>query len=220
MTEQYVVEIPSDETLNARVNGLTFTEFKTLTDEQVRDVAKEMHDRHDEVLRAQVADPEWMSGQKPSSQGSWDNLAETFQFTQFSSWRRHGVPDRNVSREDLRGYMSDLVAARKQADPNYGKLQPEQYEDLPETVDRAIEGVFDYFYHMRAPFEYPYIDVYSLGSTLGIEAPVVAELTNRNVLREIGNQAMVGVTYILAEPYQSHWFVRAVEAWNQSVDAE
>jgi len=198
MTEIYDTSIPRPEELNETLRGMTFEEFKALSDDDVRALSEQ-------ILAEQLEHTTLFDDEADHA------LSEALAWHNFSTWRKYGIPDRNVSQAELRERMSDLTQVRQRADPDYGTLRPEQLEGLPDRERQIIEGVFDYLAFMVPVYEPAVVTDRTLFDELEVEKEDITALLGRGVLTAIGMNSLSGNEYLLEGSYYAHWLVERVD---------
>jgi hypothetical protein len=210
MGEQFVNTVPTEEELGITVRGVTWEEFRGYTDEQVRELQRALAATVLEDMDQEAACPPMTEEDHEAADAArWVTLGEALNFAQFVDWRRHGVPDRAVTLDELEGHLRFLVEERMVAsmiagEAMYGRLPPE-YERLPEQARAATYSLFAYFNEFREPYEQLWVDDESLYDTIGLEAEEIAELIVRDILEPLGDNPAVNRTYLLSRPYYEYW---------------
>jgi hypothetical protein len=212
MREELLAEVPSAEQLADTFMGYTWEQFKALSDEEIATIGKAYFDEAMAATEAPIKKgTEWTEEELTAQDEThWEYTKGALVFNRFADWRRHGIPDRNVTRSDVMEYIGDLIRARVEADPTYGRLTPEQSKLLPDHVRRLIGHVLGYFNEMRDPFDYYTIDDYSLSVTLGFESTDIAKLVENQVLQQVGTDPIANNVYLLTEPYYNYWLRRTL----------
>lgn len=107
--------------------------------------------------------------------------------------RKYGVPDRELTEQEIRENLRQYVDYRVEAEPGWGDL-PEDFEELDERERQAVGAVFQYFDgSVRSLAEHPTVDSYSLYRTLGLEEEDTVALVGNKVLKFVDtNESPVG----------------------------
>lgn len=111
MSELYF-QAPTSEEQSATYRGMTFKQFRQLSDGEVAQLRLQERDEFLTVCEAHgLFSDEW-------------NVATTKleTFSNFKEWRRHGVPDRDMSYEEWDERVAHYVDIRRTADSAYGTL--------------------------------------------------------------------------------------------------
>jgi hypothetical protein len=180
--------------------GLGFETFRKLTDEEVQ-------------LLHTAAEVVWQAG--PVAEGGVHTPAaialmrENMVLGRFTRWRFGGVPDREVTQDDIKAYLRDYVSACRESDPDFGNLPPEIAEwDIRER--EGVYWIFDYLQYQdhTKPLT---IDTYSLAN-LQFEATDIDNLVRRGVLELLGSylapDRVEYDVYALNSPYRDHLLVQ------------
>lgn len=213
MERRPLTEIPTEDELNETFQGMTFEEFKGLSDEEVEKIISrwKAEDKPDAITdgNGKVTNDEY-----------WVTFNETFTLSRFNTWRQYGVPDRNVTYDEVLGHLETMVEYRKDKDPDYGGLKPEQFQNLPQEDRQTIAHLFDYFFEMREPYVSCVIDDYSLFRTLGFEEADVERINELKILEHVTVSPLVGNVYELAQPYYDCWLVQILTERNSDASQE
>lgn len=206
MSENYVTQIPSSEELNAEYRGIAWQDFINLTDDQVNQLLQE---REAELLQKieSLPNPTALVDVNDLDSEFWITHREVRVFENFTTWKKYGIPDRNVTYDELMVRMEDSVRSLLSNDPDFGLLNNDQYSKLTEKDKAMIHNLYSYFDTMRDPFEYLVIDDYSLYETLGMQKADVESLLTNQVLQHIGESPLVANLYMLTEPFYDGWLV-------------
>lgn len=114
MTEYYFTA-PTDDEKNATYGDTSFDEFKQLSDEEIQQQRLKLHDKFRDIR-----------GDDPD----FDEFCETVAtFGRFCRWRKHGVPDRDMTKEEFSQHMQLYAAERRKRDPNYDEI-PDRFAAL------------------------------------------------------------------------------------------
>jgi len=209
MNIEYDTAIPTDEALGRTLRGMTFDKFKVLDNEGVEDLQQQLL----ESIHAKAAKSEYTV---PDADGRLrlpdfvDEYEELSTFRDFYMWKTYGVPDRNLTRDDVIDYMADLVAARQERNVEYGRLTRGQVAALPQDASAALGPLLRYFLDRRRAYEYPDVDSSTLLDTLELDPLQVAKLVASNVLTQF-DPIRAPHVYELQSPYYDHWLVGAVQ---------
>lgn len=133
MTELFF-KAPSEDELSSGYYGLSFDEFKMLSDEDV------------ETLRQQ-ARSKWLEACENSTgfedEAWWAARKQVDRFVQFMDWRVHGVPDRDISKKEFLERMYHYADTRREANPEYGQLSVEDFSHLTDSEHELTGWVFE-----------------------------------------------------------------------------
>ena len=207
MSERVDTARPSQADFDQEVEGLNWERFQQLPDAEVTAIQRRLARRALTTFGEPTPDATDEVALDQHDRALMDHWSEAVTFRQFLDWRRYGIPDRDVMREDVVQYMQDSVAARLVADPEYGQL-PAAFQQLSAIQRGAIREVFGYFLEMRAPYEYLVIDNYSLTQTIGLDKGHIESLVKHGVLSPVGEDPMAGDTYQLSGAYYDYWLAR------------
>ncbi len=186
---------------------MPFEQFKSLSDAEV------------EAVRGQVAagleqayfgTENLGPSQIPGAQAA---VQDSYTFREYMKRRKYGTPDREVSDDEVRAYVSDLMQSRRRQDADYGEA-PQDFDELPESLQYAAGHVLGYFAGMRDATAPASVDSYSLRSTIGLEPEEINALVDTGVLQPVDSYegpdgALYGM-YVLSRPYDTFWRARNI----------
>ncbi len=173
--------------IDRTILGVTFDEFKAYTDEQVA------------ALRERVLEEAQKA--REQDEDSLEGMSNAIALSDFRSWRKFGVPDREVTEWDVAQFMTSHIQAKLAADPDYGNLPTEYVEEYTDEQRQLVNGLSQYFAEMREPFEYLTLDDYSLGTTLGFSDEQIDWLTSEGILLPSETISFFGRRYTLSNAY-------------------
>lgn len=203
-----MVERPPEEELNATVNGLTFEQFKVLSDEEVQAAWDSYRQEFDEVNIGWPSEGETETPEAQAFFAAWDKGSV---LKNFMRWRIWGVPDRDMTHDEVMEYLGETVEAMRARDPEFG-AEPAGYKDLEDDEKRAVMFLFEYFDDHRAPYEPIGVDEYSLLQSLGFKEENVQALIDKGILEPTGSYTGLDLmeykTYGLAQQYATCWMAR------------
>ncbi len=207
MTEHYITKTPTQDELSAEYRGLNFDEFKMLSDKDI----KLLYLKHKSDNKQNLSDdPELLRayGSKIKDDEFLISLQEVATLKNFTNWRIYGVPDRDVSYEEIMGNLQLLVSRKQEEDSSFGALLPEHFDKLTDNERLVIDGLFQYFYTTKQAFEYMTIDEESLRGAVGLNEDDIHVLLNSEVILPLGRKPETRLTnYVLNEPYYSNFLV-------------
>lgn len=127
---EYYFTAPTDDERNATYDGMPFDEFKQLDDKKV------------DALRLQLR-KDWDTAYEQSAGDDtvWQTANETVQiFERFCKWRKHGVPDRDMTKEEFSQHMQHYANERRKSNPDYGR-RPDRFKKLSATEQVVADWV-------------------------------------------------------------------------------
>ncbi|MDB5163513.1 MAG: hypothetical protein JWS12_130 [Candidatus Saccharibacteria bacterium] len=134
----------------------------------------------------------------------------------YRKWKRYGKPDRDLDYEELQIRMEDCVANRLLADPNYGAYPEETWQQLADADKNLVFGILQYLWSMRALYDYPDIDTYSLGQFGDTAIESAQKLAKRGVLVKLGSYTDLGgferEDFSLNEELYAFWLKESVKS--------
>jgi hypothetical protein len=96
MSETYIDRAPTEEELSEQLLGVTFSDFQLMTDDKRTEFRDTVHAA--------------MSTESDDDIGQAWGYAHTFR--NFVTWRKFGIPDRDMSWEELQVRVTDTVFPR------------------------------------------------------------------------------------------------------------
>lgn len=188
-------QIPHPE---ATVLGYTLAEFRMLDDEQVQNV------------RMQLESSAWIAHDGLLSEAAIVGKL----FNQFVYYRRYGIPDKEVSDDDLALYMVDHIDSQVYANVRFG-MWPANHEMLSRDIRTIVETIIEYAASTHHPSEMPLLDTIVMTEHLAVPVEDIPELIGRQVLLALpeADTEDDGTEYTLGEPYYEHWLCRAAAGY-------
>ena len=117
---EFYFQAPTPEDRTATYKGMTFEQFRLLSDEEVAQLKLE---ERAEFLTA-IETNEFLSEE-------WDGAnTKLGTFSDFREWQRYGVPDRDMTYEEWDARVAHYVDIRRQTDPSYGTLTKDDIAHL------------------------------------------------------------------------------------------
>jgi hypothetical protein len=117
---EYYFEAPNNYEISNTYNGMTFDEFKQLDAETIQALQKQTYEEwYSAYAQAEGFDQHWFA-----------TLRKTETFYNFYEWRTHGIPDRDITKDEFVARMYHYVDSRRADDPHYGEVGCEDYDHL------------------------------------------------------------------------------------------
>ncbi|MDB5175449.1 MAG: hypothetical protein JWM81_307 [Candidatus Saccharibacteria bacterium] len=178
-------DLPTLERVQATYNGLTYNEFKVLSDEAV-DAIWDTH-RANDYSWLQMESEDEDSAQPVDETPAPSKKGDTLQ--DFTTWRRFGIPDQEVSRQDIEDYAIDAADARRAKNPEWGIIPGSHFEGWTKSSYTCVNAILNYCYRMRGLTQQPAIDTYSLYDTIGLSRKEIDTMIEKGVLNPMGDEA-------------------------------
>src|ERR1019366_6261527 len=121
----------------------------------------------------------------PEAHDFLDYFGQNMVLRNFLRWQHYGIPDRNVTRDEVMGHVAEIVYARLAREPAYGAA-PVDFKTLEEDEKKTVTSLFEYFDAMREPYEYIGIDENSLYNNMGFDHRDVEAMVVKGILEPIG----------------------------------
>lgn len=168
-----------------------FEGFKTLSNDEIEDLRLQINER---VMHKRFGSGANYSHNLPNG---WCAFSDARTFRSFQTRLRFGTPDVELEYDEIATYVTELVAYRKQQNPEYGEfpITPK----LSKAQDNHLYYIFNYLFQMRNITEQPYFDSYSLTQTIGSTRQMAKKLVAAEVLMEDDND------YGLTQPFFDYW---------------
>lgn len=202
MSKLYL-QAPSEAEVSATYKGMTFPEFKLLEDEAIERLRIQAREEFHELL---------------NGSGEMDSMFEEWRvFYDFCEWRRGGVPDRDMTKDEFLERVRHDIDMRRANDPEYGILSEADYDHLNATEREFIGFVIDEMWHSGTGYtDRPFVERAGNESDMAEQLGVTYDdLVEKGVLETYTEPADIicdqSVGYILAGRFADYVLVEAVQ---------
>jgi hypothetical protein len=131
--------------LEQTFRGMTFSEFRALSDDDEAELCARVAEAGIEQELARI-------GSGELDEGWFQESAERQLLVQWRYYRKYGVPDREVTDQDIEEYVEELFAYRREQDPSYGE-HPKGYERLSHQQRKNFGFVVGYMINNTPKYE-------------------------------------------------------------------
>jgi len=212
----YNRDVPTPEEIGAQYQGLTYEAFRQLPDKDVEQLRQGFNEQlgQTKVFESNADGDMWFS------EPGMAIMEEREVLENFTKWRKHGIPDRELSRDDIKAYAIDALQGRRNKAPEYGTIPGSHFEGWTKDEREAAKGILWYCYQGRGVSKPPFIDTHSLGDILEGDNQLLDAMIDKGVLLPVpegGYDSPDGRqdVFYLGRPYLDNFFAQVV-TWSMN----